>query len=145
MAILLNELSNLLADTYALYLKTQNYHWHVKGPQFKTLHMLFEEQYNELADAVDNIAERILTLGGKAPATFTEFNTLKSIEDGDNNANSDKMIGDLYHDHGQIITDLNRAIKVCQEENDEGSLVLLTERIASHEKIHWMLGASRKI
>ena len=76
------ELAVLLADTYALYLKTQNYHWHVKGTQFKSLHELFERQYMELAAAVDEIAERILIMGNKAPATFKEFERLKRIKDG---------------------------------------------------------------
>src|SRR5688500_8825719 len=72
-------LSRLLADTYALYLKSHNYHWNVTGPMFHTLHGMFEVQYNELADAVDLIAERIRALGFPAPATFREFTELSSI------------------------------------------------------------------
>lgn len=143
MSQLAKSLSKLLADTYALYLKTQNYHWHVHGPQFKTLHILFEEQYTTLAQAVDDIAERILTLGEKAPATFDEYNQLKSIPDGDSNANAAKMVSDLYDDHGKLIKDLNQSIRLAQDSNDEGSISLLSERIAAHEKIRWMLGASK--
>jgi len=138
-----DELSKLLADTYALYLKTQNYHWHVKGPHFKTLHLLFEEQYQELAQSVDDIAERIVTLEEKAPATFSEFNRLKTIEDGDSSRTAEQMITDLYNDHQKIIIDLKKSIEIAQKNNDDGSLDLLTERLAHHEKIRWMLGASR--
>ena len=83
MTSVINKLEVLLADTYALYLKTQNYHWHVKGPNFKTLHELFEMQYKELANAVDSIAERIVIMAHKAPATFTDLNKLKTLKDGE--------------------------------------------------------------
>jgi len=82
MTQVIKTLEVILADTYALYLKTQNYHWHVKGPQFKSLHELFEMQYRELAEAVDQLAERLLIMGHHAPATFTALNTLKTIKDG---------------------------------------------------------------
>src|SRR5918992_5332684 len=74
-------LSRLLADTYTLYLKTHNFHWNVTGPMFQTLHLMFEEQYNELALAVDLIAERIRALGFPAPGTYREFSSLSSIEE----------------------------------------------------------------
>src|SRR5690349_18525987 len=72
-------LSRLLADTYTLYLKTHNFHWNVKGPMFQTLHLMFETQYNELALAVDQIAERIRALGYPAPGTYAEYSKLSSI------------------------------------------------------------------
>lgn len=134
-----------LADTYALYLKTQNYHWHVKGPQFKSLHELFEMQYKELAEAVDLIAERIRIMGHRAPATFTEFNQLKTIKDGDSSLNANAMLSELTHDHGVLVQDLNQAIKLAQEHNDEGTITLLSDRIAAHQKAHWMLGASKEL
>ncbi len=143
MSDITHKMAVILADTYALYLKTQNYHWHVKGPNFKTLHELFEAQYLELAQAVDDIAERILTMGHAAPATFKEFLELKKIKDGDASISSDEMVKELALDHTQILEDLNKAIVAAQENNDEGSIVLLSERIAHHEKIRWMLGASR--
>ena len=77
-------LSKLLADSYSLYLKTHNYHWNVTGPQFNSLHAMFETQYTELAAAVDEIAERIRALGHLAPGSYTEFAKLSSIKDGDN-------------------------------------------------------------
>ncbi|KTD00004.1 Dps family protein [Legionella erythra] len=137
-----NELSIILADTYALYLKTQNYHWHVRGPQFKSLHGLFEMQYTELAQAVDEVAERLLITGNKAPATFKEFERLKRIKDGDSSLNANQMVIELAQDHSTLVKDLNRALALAQEQNDEGTATLLGDRIAAHEKAHWMLAAS---
>lgn len=132
----------LLADTYALYLKTQNYHWHVKGPQFKSLHGLFELQYQELAEAVDAIAERLLIMGHKAPATFKEYDRLKTISDGDSSAPANQMLIDLASDHQSLINDLNQTMALAQKMNDEGSANLLGDRISAHEKAHWMLKTS---
>lgn len=145
MNAVVKRLEILLADTYALYLKTQNYHWHVRGGQFKALHELFEMQYKELAEAVDQIAERILMMGHKAPATFNEFNQLKTIKDGDSSVGSNQMVSELAQDHNLLVKDLNLAIKVAQEQHDEGSVTLLGERIAAHEKAHWMLAASKEV
>lgn len=139
-----SKLAKLLADTYALYLKTQNYHWHVKGANFKSLHELFEEQYQQLALAVDDIAERILTLGSHAPASFTEFVKLTSIKDGNSKAGSEEMIKELRHDHEKILADLREVIVEASEQHDEGTIALISERIAQHEKIRWMLSASDK-
>lgn len=135
-------LSKLLADTYTLYLKTQNYHWHVRGPNFRTLHLLFEEQYTNLALAVDAIAERIVTLGGQAPASFEDYLSLASIQEGDAQTKADTMISNLAKDHRQVIKDMNTVIRLAQEQHDEGTIALLSERIAEHEKICWMLEAS---
>jgi len=145
MSTVINKLEIILADTYSLYLKTQNYHWHVKGPQFKSLHELFEMQYKELAEAVDQVAERILIMGHNAPATFGEFNKLKTIKDGDSSSNANEMVTELANDHGVLVKDLNQAVRIAQENNDEGTVVLLTDRIAAHEKAHWMLGSSRDL
>ena len=135
--------AKLLADTYTLYLKTQNYHWHVRGPYFKTLHLMFEEQYIQLAAGVDILAERILTLGHSAPASFAEFNALRSIKEGDSKKTAEQMVSELCDDHQLILKDLYKVLKIAQELNDEGSTTLLGDRIAEHEKIHWMLRASK--
>jgi len=145
MSDVFKKLSILLADTYAIYLKTQNYHWHVKGSQFKALHGLFEMQYTELAQAVDEIAERILIIGGKAPATFREFDSLKRIKDGDSNRSANEMVTELAEDHGTLVKDLNQSIRLAQENQDEGTVALLSERIAAHEKARWMLNSSREV
>lgn len=137
-------LSIILADTYALYLKTQNYHWHVKGPQFRGLHKLFESQYKELAEAVDTIAERILILGHKAPATFKEYESLKRIKDGNSSLKANAMVTELAADHSILVKDINKALELAQEIKDEGTVTILGERIAEHEKARWMLTASEE-
>ncbi|WP_454780724.1 Dps family protein [Legionella sp. WA2022007384] len=142
MGAMIKKLEVVLADTYALYLKTQNYHWHVKGAQFKSLHELFEMQYTALAEAIDEIAERILILGHKAPATFTALNQLKTIKDGDSNVDANHMVSELAQDNGSLVKDLNAAVKLAQEHDDEGTIALLSERIGAHEKARWMLNAS---
>ncbi len=142
MSEVVSKLSVLLADTYALYLKTQNYHWHVRGPQFKSLHELFEAQYRELAEAVDEIAERLLIMGHHAPATFKDYDRLKNIKDGDSNLASNKMVAELASDHGRLVKDLNESMALAQKMNDEGTVNLLANRISAHEKARWMLAAS---
>ncbi len=144
MSDVVNKLSVLLADTYALYLKTQNYHWHVKGPQFKSLHELFELQYQELAEAVDAIAERLLIMGHSAPATFKDFERLKTITDGDSKSSANKMLIELAKDNDTLVKDLNQSMALAQKMNDEGTVNLLANRISSHEKARWMLNASRE-
>lgn len=143
MSNLTDKLAVILADTYALYLKTQNYHWHVKGPQFRSLHELFETQYRELSEAVDQLAERIVIKGEQAPATFTAFEQLKTLKDGHSGANSNDMVTELADDHGVLLKDLNLAMSMAQDKNDEGTANLLADRIEAHEKARWMLGASR--
>ncbi len=142
MSDLVVRISVILADTYALYLKTQNYHWHVKGPQFKSLHDLFEGQYRELAEAIDAVAERMRIMGHKAPATFKEYEQLKTIKDGNSDLNSAAMVKELAADNATLVKDLNKAMLLAQNANDEGTVGLLAERIAVHQKAHWMLSAS---
>lgn len=137
------QLNTLLANTYGIYLKTQNYHWHVKGLHFKSLHGLFEEQYTSLAAAVDEIAERIRILGEKAPASFAAFNELKTLSDGSTDYDASGMITDLSDDHQKIIQMLNESIVLASDAHDEGSVALFSERIAEHEKMRWMLEASQ--
>lgn len=139
---IMNKLKVILADTYALYLKTQNYHWHVTGPQFKSLHELFEMQYRELAEAVDAIAERIRIMGHIAPASFHDFQHLKTLQDGDSESTGNQMVSELALDHGTLVRDLNQAMSLVQAAHDEGTAVLLSDRIAAHEKARWMLSVS---
>lgn len=132
----------VLADTYALYLKTQNYHWHVTGPYFKALHELFEMQYQELANAVDDIAERIRTLGERAPATFNQFNELKTIQDGNSSVDAKVMVEELLKDNQTLAKELSKLVQEAASEADEGTVALLSERVAVHEKAAWMLQSS---
>lgn len=135
-------LSKLLADTYTLYLKTQNFHWHVTGPHFHSLHKMFEEEYIELAAAVDTIAERIRTLGYDAPASFKEFLKLSSIKEESKKPSASGMVKKLLTDHQIIIKHINALLPAVQEAEDEVTVDLLIERLETHEKTSWMLRSS---
>lgn len=131
----------VLADSYALYLKTHNYHWNVEGQRFRELHIFFEEQYTELALAVDEIAETIRQLGEKAPGSFKMYSEFANIKDGDENAAAETMVKDLATDQAIVIKSLTTALEFAQELNDEATADLLIGRIAVHRKTKWMLDA----
>lgn len=132
-------LSRLLADTYTLYLKTHNYHWNVTGPMFETLHAMFERHYTELADAVDQIAERIRALGHKAPGSYAEFAKLASIKEEQDNPNADTMIKRLLEGHEAVVRTARSVFPAVERAQDEPSADLLTQRMQTHEKTAWML------
>jgi starvation-inducible DNA-binding protein len=132
-------LSRLLADTYTLYLKTHNFHWNVTGPQFRTLHLMFEEQYNQLHDAVDDVAERIRSLGGRAPATYRQFGELTSIPEPDVQLSSDEMVRQLVLDHDTVIRTARTALGLCESARDAAGVDLISKRLGYHEKTAWML------
>ena len=133
-------LSRLLADSYTLYLKTHNYHWNVTGPMFSTLHNLFEEEYTELATAVDEIAERIRALGVAAPGSYKQFAELSSVEEetGEPPAAQD-MIRRLVTAQEQVVKTAREVFPVAEEAHDEPTADLLTQRMQVHEKNAWML------
>lgn len=135
-------LKHALADTYALYLKTQNYHWNITGPNFKPLHLMLEEQYDELALAVDTIAERIRALGEKAPASFSKYVALTKIKEGDENAPAEKMLADLLEGHGQVVKVLKQVDEAADKNTDAGTMNMIDERIETHQKTMWMLRAT---
>lgn len=135
-------LKTALADSYALLIKTHNYHWNVTGPHFHSLHLLFESQYNDLFNAVDDIAERIRTLGDKVPASFTAFNQVKTIADGDHQADAATMVNHLAEDNTKLAGLLNNALQVSMQAGDEITTSLLIDRIGIHEKAAWMLRSS---
>jgi starvation-inducible DNA-binding protein len=132
-------LSRLLADSYTLYLKTHNYHWNVTGPQFNTLHQMFETQYTELATAVDEIAERIRALGVRAPGSYAEFAQLTSIEEGDGQESAEDMIRQLAIGQETVVRTAREAFPAADAANDEPTADLLTQRMQIHEKNAWML------
>lgn len=134
-------LKRLLADSYTLYLQTHNFHWNVMGPQFRELHLMFEEHYTELATAVDEIAERIRTLGVAAPGTYKAFAQLSSIEEVDGVPEATEMVRLLTHGHEQVVKTCRSALKVAQEADDESSAALVSDRMRVHEKTAWMLRA----
>ena len=135
-------LGTLLADTYTLYLKTQNFHWHVTGPHFHSLHRMFEEEYIELATAVDDIAERIRALEHNAPATFTEFLKLTKIKEEVKTLSANEMVKKLLQDHEIIINHIAELLPITQESKDEATFDLLINRTEVHEKTAWMLRSS---
>lgn len=132
-------LSRLLADTYTLYLKTHNFHWNVTGPMFQTLHLMFETQYNELALAVDLIAERIRALGYPAPGTYAEYARLSSIKEQPGVPKATKMIEMLVEGQEAVVRTARSIFPVVESVNDEATADLLTQRMQLHEKTAWML------
>ena len=132
-------LSRLLADSYTLYLKTHNYHWNVTGPMFHTLHTLFEVEYSELALAVDEIAERIRTLGARAPGSYTEFARLASIQEETGSPGAMRMIQNLVSDQGVVVASAQAVAEAAEAVGDGASADLAVRRIDVHEKNAWML------
>jgi starvation-inducible DNA-binding protein len=132
-------LSRLLADSYTLYLKTHKYHWNVTGPMFQTLHLMFETQYNELALAVDLIAERIRALGAPAPGSYREFAALSSIGEDDDAPNATEMIRRLVAGQESVVRTARSIFPLVDAAHDEPTADLLTQRMQVHEKTAWML------
>ena len=132
-------LKHLLADTYTLYLKTHNFHWNVVGPQFRELHLMFEEQYTELATAVDDIAERIRALGSPAPGTYSEMGALTVIEETPGVPSSESMIKTLTEDNEAVVRTARQVLEQAQGAGDESSASLIGDRMVIHEKTAWML------
>ncbi|WP_417450691.1 Dps family protein [Kordiimonas sp.] len=134
-------LKPILAESVQLYVLTLNVHWNVTGPMFQGVHLLTEEQYLELAPAIDEIAERIRTLGQKAPASLGAFAKLGSIQDGDENADAQAMLKSLIAAQTQITGRIRPAIATAADAGDEVTAGLLTDRLTVHEKAQWMLRA----
>lgn len=132
-------LARLLADTYTLYLKTHYYHWNVTGPMFNTLHLMFEQQYNELALAVDAIAERIRSLGFPAPGSYRAYAKLSSIGEDDDVPDAETMIANLAKGQEAVARTARSVFPVAEAGNDEATADLLTQRLQVHEKTAWML------
>ncbi len=132
-------LSRLLADSYMVYLKTHNYHWNVTGKLFHSLHEMFEEQYTELAEAIDVIAERIRALGYRAPGSFREYTEITSIEEDTDRPEALEMVRRLAVDNETIIRTAREVLPACDEAGDEASIDLLTQRLDVHSKTAWML------
>lgn len=132
-------LSRLLADSYVLFLKTHNYHWNVTGPMFQTLHLMFETQYTELFTAVDEIAERIRSLGEFAPGSFHAFNQLSKIKEETAKPDAQEMIRNLVLGQEAVVKTAREIIKIAADANDEPTVDLLTQRMQVHEKNAWML------
>ncbi len=132
-------LAKLLADSYTLYVKTHNFHWNVEGPLFNTLHLMFEQQYTELAAAVDEIAERIRALGFPAPGSYAQFAELTRIEEETGHPDASVMIAQLARDQELVARTAREVFPLADAANDEPTADLLTQRMQIHEKTAWML------
>ena len=133
------EMARLLADSYTLYLTSHNYHWNVTGPMFRTLHLMFEEQYVELAQAVDEIAERIRSLGFPAPASYATFAELSTVSTDPGAPDAMGMVEALAVGHEATAATARSTLTSAEAANDAASADLATRRIDVHEKTAWML------
>lgn len=135
-------LARLLADTYTLYLKTHGYHWNVTGPMFRSLHLMFEEEYLEMWAAVDILAERIRALGEFAPGSYRELGALASVPDTEDIPDAMEMVRRLVDGHQAIARTARELVQVAEAANDVATADLATQRIDVHEKTAWMLRAT---
>jgi starvation-inducible DNA-binding protein len=138
-APVVDALSALLANSFTLYLKTHNYHWNVTGPMFSTLHALFEEQYTELWNAVDEIAERIRAVGAFAPGSNAAFSQLSTIDEATGRPEAMEMIRTLAADNEAVAASARRLIEAAEAANDYASEDLGVRRLDVHQKNAWML------
>jgi starvation-inducible DNA-binding protein len=132
-------LAKLLADSYTLYLKTHNFHWNVTGPMFSTLHLMFEQQYTELAQAVDLVAERIRALGHPAAGSYAQFSRLTSLEEEIGVPHAEEMVRQLVEGQEAVARTARQAFPVAEHAGDQATMDLLTQRLQVHEKNAWML------
>jgi starvation-inducible DNA-binding protein len=132
-------LARVLADSYTLYLKTHNFHWNVTGPMFNTLHTMFEQQYTELATAVDEIAERMRALGEFAPGSYKQYAALTAIDEAEGVPAAEEMISQLVAGHETVVRTARSVFPAAEKAGDEPTADLLTQRMQLHEKTAWML------
>ncbi len=138
-AAIADGLAHLLADSYSLYLKTHGFHWNVTGPMFNTLHLMFMDQYTELWNALDLIAERIRALGHPAPASYSQFIKLSSIAEETGTPAAEDMIKQLIAGQEAIVRTARKLFPGVDKVGDEPTADLLTQRMQIHEKNAWML------
>ncbi len=131
-------LARLLADTYAVYLKTHGYHWNVRGPNFASLHTLFMAQYTEMWTAIDLVAERIRALGELAPQGYGRFAELSGVKDGDPSRNAEAMLQELLADHLTLIA----TAKAARDGADDVTAAVIDARVDAHQKHAWMIRAT---
>lgn len=135
-------LKTVLANSYLLYLKTQNFHWNVTGPQFRSLHLMFEEQYTDLQAAVDEIAERIRALGDHAPGSFKQFLALSDLKEAETVPDAAAMVQALAKDQDTVLASLDKLLAAAEKAGDDVTVDLVTGRKTIHEKNRWMLKSS---
>lgn len=132
-------LCHFLADSYTLYIMTHGFHWNVTGEHFNSLHKMFEGQYMDLAEAVDEIAERIRALGFRAPGSYSEFAKLTSLQEEVNDIAAMDMVQKLAKAHEKCVATARKVAPIAEQAHDLPSADLLTRRMDTHEKTAWML------
>lgn len=145
-AAVVQMLNQMLADQHILYIKLRNYHWNVEGMYFQQLHALFEEQYNDIAVQIDDIAERVRSLGHYAPGSMQDFQQLSRLqESGHLNGDHQLMLQNVLADHEMIIQVLRQDLEAAMNDhNDAGTSDFLTALMEAHEKMAWMVRAHLK-
>lgn len=134
-----NGLMRILANTYTVYLKTQNFHWNVRGPEFYSLHLLFEKHYEQLADAVDEIAERIRALGFYVDASFSSFLSLATVKEEKKVLICNDMLVTLAEGHEALIRDARKVAEIADNEGDFATVDMIGRHLGMHEKMAWFL------
>ncbi len=137
-------LRHFVADTAVLYFKTLNFHWNMEGPQFFMYHRLLEEQYKEMADAMDELSERIRMLGHKAPGSMAEYLKLTCVKESRDTLPWKEMVKELVKSHESMVSHLHELINFCDENYDQGTSDLLIERIRFHDKAAYLLRSHLK-
>lgn len=135
-------LTLLLADTYTIFIMTQNYHWNVKGKNFYELHKLFQAQYEDMFEAIDEIAERISGLGEIVPGSFSEFSSISEIGSKSPTTDPDVMLENLQSAHRALIQNIEKGLDIAGEQGDEDTFDLMVQRLKAHNKMNWMLKQS---
>ena len=133
-------LNSTLADEYLLLTKTKNYHWNVVDPRFNDLHKFFDEQYGQISEIVDEVAERVRSIEGKTIATMTEFLQITRLKENPSEyPNANTMLENLLNDHETIVRQLRKDLETCEQLGDAGTTDFLTGIMEEHEKMAWML------
>jgi len=137
-------LARVLADTHGLYVKTHGFHWNVEGQRFRTMHLMFEEQYTDLWNALDEIAERIRALGHYAPASYSDYAELTSVEEERGVPGPWEMVRKLVHDNEIVVRTMREIRPSIDDAGDDASANLLDDRLVQHEKQIWMMKSMLK-
>ncbi|GLT14707.1 Dps family protein [Vibrio algivorus] len=140
-ATLVDDLNQLLADYQILYTNVRGYHWNIKGRDFFELHAKFEEIYNDLVLKVDEIAERILTLGGTPVHAFSRYLEMSDLEETLNVSNGTEAVGNILSAYRVLLTKQRQIVKTAADVDDEGTVSLMSDYISQQEKESWMLNA----
>jgi starvation-inducible DNA-binding protein len=144
MSDLSDSMKNVLATTFAFYLKSHRFHWNVEGPNFMEYHDFFSKVYTETFEAIDSIAEQIRALGEYAPGSFAEFHAFSDIEDETENPPAQQMFSTLISDNQKVMNTLNDAFDLANTENNQGLMNFLADRLDKHSKLGWMLKSFTK-